>query len=160
VAGPVLLGAGALAADQVSKHLVASFWPGLVMLDIGTGRAVTPLTTSTPITAAAGAVMVVVLWLFASRSEHLVTRLTTAVAIAGISGNLIDQLGGARVLTQRATAHPAVINWLVLPGLGWCTNVADLAVMAGFAGLSVMAARRAVLRWRAFVGSRDSFRLA
>ena len=151
-ATPVAIGAIALVADQATKHIAAetSNW---INYDIGTDRAISPMSTAVGTTAVLGLIALGLIALILARAERPITRILAAVVASGIIGTRIDQLGGAKVLVRWTTAHPAVINWITLPG-GYICNIADLAIFGGVLGLSIVACTHAVRTERSVLSHR------
>lgn len=146
---PIAIGAAVLVTDQVTKHIAAQ--AGWINYDVGTDRALAPLTTEVGTTAVLGLVALGLLAVVIAFARRSTTRIFAAVAAAGIVGNRVDQLGGAKVLVRWTTDHPAVINWITLPG-GYVCNLADLAICLGLLALSVVACVTAIRFKRAITG--------
>jgi signal peptidase II len=113
------IGAGILAADQVSKNLVLT-------LDRNSDRGSAGGWVTVHLIRNTGAALAVTL---ALRTQSRAVALCLAAVLAGAAGNLAD-----RVFRSPGLGRGAVVDWIHVAGSRASFNVADLAIQLGALG--------------------------
>jgi signal peptidase II len=132
------IGAGILAADQVSKNLVLTLDPAsgrlaggwlTVHLIRNTGASGGVGAAFPMVVTLAGVVIAALAGTLALRTQSRAVAVCLAAVLAGAAGNLAD-----RVFRSPGLGRGAVVDWIHITGSRASFNVADLAIQLGALG--------------------------